>query len=329
LIGRKGRRMSFSEAANFIRQRQRFLITSHVNPDGDGIGAMMGLERALRKLGKEGIMILEAEPPKIFSFLPEYDRLKSLADFQHAPQYDAAILVDSPTLERVGKVADFLKPDIPMLNLDHHVSNQYFAPVNLVEPTFSSSAEMVYRLVVELGLAPDSGCAECLYTGIIIDTGRFRFSNTSPDTLRAAAALVAAGARPDIISEKIYEKNTLETTRALGKFIASLSLELDGKAAVGSFENEFITSEEYQRVETEGFVNHALSIEGVEVAAFLKEVEKGKTRASLRSRGGMDVNKLAGAFGGGGHSRAAGCTIMAPMAQAKAQLLEQMAKRLG
>ncbi|MDH5637257.1 MAG: bifunctional oligoribonuclease/PAP phosphatase NrnA [Nitrospinota bacterium] len=321
--------MSFPEAAGFIREHGRFLITSHLNPDGDGIGAMMGLDWALRKLGKQSFMVLESTPPEIFKFLAGYSRIGSMESVGDITPLDTAILVDSPTMERVGRAAELISPDAAILNVDHHISNKYFGQVNLVEPSISSSAEMIYKLISELGLAPDLDCAEYLYTGMIIDTGRFRFSNTSADTLRTAAALVQVGVRPDKISEGIYDAKTLQTTRALGRFIDSIQIHLGGKAAVGAFGHDFLASEEYQHVETEGFVNHALSIKGVEVAAFLKEVEKGKTRASLRSRGGIDVNKLAGAFGGGGHSRAAGCTIMAPLEQAREKLLEQVTKGTG
>ncbi|MDH5510434.1 MAG: bifunctional oligoribonuclease/PAP phosphatase NrnA [Nitrospinota bacterium] len=318
--------MSFSEAAGFIREHGRFLITSHVNPDGDGIGAMMGLDWVLRKLGKQSVMVLESPPPEIFGFLAGYSRICSMEGAGDMSPFDIAILVDSPTMERVGRAVELIAPNAAVLNVDHHISNKYFGQVNLVEPTFSSSAEMIYKLALELGLTPDRDCAEYLYTGMIIDTGRFRFSNTSPATLLTAAALVQAGVRPDKVSEGIYDAKTLETTRALGRFIDSIQIHLGGRAAVGAFEHDFIASEEYRHVETEGFVNHALSIRGVEVAAFLKEVEQGKTRASLRSRGGIDVNRLASVFGGGGHTRAAGCTIMAPLDEARQKLLEQMAK---
>ncbi|MDH4183710.1 MAG: bifunctional oligoribonuclease/PAP phosphatase NrnA [Nitrospinota bacterium] len=321
--------MSFAEAVSFIGSHGRFLITSHVNPDGDAIGAAMGVKWALDQLGKESQIIFDSKPPEIFSFLENYQAIGAMEAAAGVAPFDAAIFVDSPTLERVGLAAGKLAAGARILNVDHHVSNEYFGYANLVEPTMSSSAEMVYQLIIQLGLKPDRICAEYLYTGLIIDTGRFRFSNTSPSTFRMAAELVTAGARPEKISEAIYERNTLATTQALGRFIESLEVHFGGRAAIGSFGYDYISSEEYKEVETEGFVNHALSIHGVDVAAFLKEIGKGKTRASLRSRGKVDVNLLASVFGGGGHERAAGCTIMAPLAEAKARLLSEIELRIN
>jgi len=320
--------MVFAQAADFIRSHSRFLLTSHVNPDGDAIGAVMGLQWALSKLGKEGVIILDGKPPEVFNFLEGYSRVRSLASAGSTELFSTAIFADSPTVERVGAASGLLAPGAAILNLDHHISNENFGQVNLTPFEMSSSAEVVYRLIMELGLAPDRACAEYLYTGIIIDTGRFRFSNTAPETLRVAADLVAAGARPDKISEALYERNTYQTTRALGKFIDSVEMHYNGKVAVGGFDHGFIMSDFYKQVETEGFVNHALAIKGVEVAGFLREVEPGKTRGSLRSRSSFDVNELASAFGGGGHAKAAGCTIMAPLAQAREKLLAEIGKRL-
>jgi phosphoesterase RecJ-like protein len=320
--------MSFSEAAAFIRSHGRFLLTSHVNPDGDAIGAAMGIQWALTRLGKESHIVLDGKPPEIFAFLEGYGQVKSFAESSSLAPFTAAIFADSPTIERVGSAFRLLAPGAAILNVDHHISNENFGQVNLIPVELSSSAEVVYRLIRELGLTPDRACAECLYTGIIIDTGRFRFSNTSPDTFRVAADLVEAGARPDRISEALYERNTFHTVQALGKFIESLETHFGGKVAVGGFGAEFISSDFYKKVETEGFVNHALAIKGVEVAAFLREVDKGKTRASLRARADFDVNALASVFGGGGHAKAAGCTIPAPLAEAKARLLEEIGKRM-
>jgi len=213
------------------------------------------------------------------------------------------------------------------LNIDHHVSNERFGVVNYIDPDASSSSEMVHRLIKELGLEISPACAEYIYSGILTDTGRFRFSNTSPSALRSAAELVEAGARPHKVAERMYHYNTEETTRALGRLINSIQLYSNGKVATSQFELEYIKSEAWKRVETEGFVNYPLSIRGVEVAMLLREVEPGVTRASLRAKNAFDVNDLVMIFGGGGHSKAAGCTIKAPLEKAKAALLDEIGKK--
>ncbi|MBI4667191.1 MAG: hypothetical protein HY751_12375 [Nitrospinae bacterium] len=187
---------------------------------------------------------------------------------------------------------------------------------------------MVVALVKSLGLSPDKACAEYLYSGILIDTGRFRFSNTSPAVLNTAAELVAAGVKPDKVSERIFYHNTLETTRALGRMINTIALHAGGRIATAYFDLPFIQSDEWKSVDTEGFVNHALAIRGVEVAVLFKETKAGVTRASLRAKNDYDVNRVAGVFGGGGHAKASGCTINQPLEDAIKTLVAEIGKGL-
>lgn len=317
-------------AAEFLRRGGRFLISTHVNPDGDGIGAVMALKWAVLKLGAEARVVIESDPPEMFEFFENYDWVESLGPEADKPKkFGAVITADSPNIERLGAVASLIAEDAAVLNIDHHVSNERFGGVNYIDESASSSSELVYLLIKELGLVLEPAAAEYLYAGLITDTGRFRFSNTSPAALRAAAELVEAGARPERISEKMYYNNTPETIAALGELLFSVRLHFGGRVAAARFPLERIQSRMWRRVETEGFVNYPLSIRGVEVAMLLREVEPGVTRASLRSKTDFDVNELAGVFGGGGHAKAAGLTIKAPLARAEEALLEETARRLG
>ncbi len=318
------------EVLSFIKENDRFFLTSHVNPDGDGLGSAMAMKWALNRLGKESVIVIDSKPPVVYQFFANYDWVRPIGpDTDELRKFDTAIIVDAPNIERVGKAAELLNKNAKILSIDHHVSSENFGAVNYLDGAAAATAEMICYVINALGLPIDAECAEYLYTGILIDTGRFRYSNTSPAVLQAACDLVAAGAKPHVIAEHLFYNNTRETTEALGLFLNSIELHLGGKVATAEFGNEILTSDYWKNVDTEGFVNHPLAIRGVEVAAFLREVEPEVTRVSLRSKHDFDVNELASEFGGGGHAKAAGLTINAPLVKAKRMLLGEAAKRMG
>ena len=306
-------------------------MSTHVNPDGDGIGSVLALKWAAVAMGKEAEIMIDSQPPETFGFFENYDWIRAWdSGAAVEKKFSAVITSDSPNLERLGRPAELIAEGASILNIDHHVSNERFGAVNYIDPLASSSSEMVYYLIKKaLGLTIDAACAEYLYAGILTDTGRFRFSNTSPDALRAASELVEAGARPHKVAEMMYYNNTLETTMALARLLGSIRIHFGGRVAVSQFELDYIKSDAWKKVDTEGFVNYPLAIRGVEVAMLLREVEPGVTRASLRSKDDFDVNELALVFGGGGHAKAAGLTIRAPLEEAKKKLLDELGRRLG
>lgn len=318
-----------SEALNFIRSRERFLISSHVNPDGDGIGAVMALKWAVMKLGKEAEIVIDSPAPSTFDYFENYHWIGTPETAAPLGGFSSVITADAPSLERLGHTADMIADGARILVIDHHITGDVFGHVNFINERAAASCEMVLALIKALGLAPDRAVADYLYTGIVIDTGRFRFSNTTPDALTASAELVAAGADPSKVCERIFFNNTYETTMALGGMIESIRLHHGGKTATASFSLSFIQSDEWKKVDTEGFVNYPLAINGVEVAALFKEVKPGVTRASLRAKHDIDVNEIARVFGGGGHAKASGCTINSPLAEAEKTLLAEVGKRLG
>jgi phosphoesterase RecJ-like protein len=318
-----------SEALEFIRQNGRFLISSHVNPDGDGIGSAMALKWALLKLGKEAEIVIDSPAPATFGYFENYDWVKTPESAASLSKFSCVITADVPSLERLGRVVDMIAEGGRILVIDHHITGDVFGHINYIDESASASCEMILTFIKALGLAPDAAVADYLYTGIVIDTGRFRFSNTTSNVLTAAAELVAAGANPSMVSELIFFNNTYETTMALGSMVESIHLHHGGKTATASFPLSFIQGAEWKKVDTEGFVNYPLAIQGVEVAALFKEVKSGLTRASLRAKHGIDVNDIARVFDGGGHAKASGCTINAPLAEAQEMLLAEIEKRYG
>lgn len=318
-----------SEALDFIKQNGRFLISSHVNPDGDGIGAAMALKWALLKLGKEAEIVIDSPAPPTFDYFENYHWVKTPETAAGLGKFSFVITADVPSMERLGKAADFIADGAKLLVIDHHITGEVFGSVNYLDERAAASCEMILTFIKALGLTLTPAVAEYLYTGIVIDTGRFRFSNTTPDVLRASAELVAVGADPAKVCERIFFNNNYESTMALGRMIVSIQLHHDGRTAIASFPLSVIQGAEWKKVDTEGFVNHPLAIQGVLVAALLKEAKPGVTRASLRAKHDVDVNEIAQVFGGGGHAKASGCTINAPLAEAQEILLAEIGKRLG
>jgi phosphoesterase RecJ-like protein len=318
-----------SEALDFIRRNGRFLISSHVNPDGDGIGAAMALKWAVLKLGKEAQIVIDSPAPSTFDYFENYHWVKTPETAVSLGKFSRVITADVPSMERLGRATDLIAEGAQILVIDHHITGEVFGHINYIDESASASCEMILTFIKALGLAPDATVAEYLYTGIVIDTGRFRFSNTTPNVLKAGAELVTAGADPAKVSERIFFSNTYETTMALGRMVESIRLHHGGKTATASFPLSFIQSDEWKKVDTEGFVNHPLAINGVEVAVLFKEPKPGVTRASLRAKRDIDVNEIARVFGGGGHAKASGCTINAPLKEAEEILLAEIEKRYG
>ncbi|VAX22885.1 FIG146085: 3'-to-5' oligoribonuclease A, Bacillus type [hydrothermal vent metagenome] len=318
-----------AKAISFLMDAERFLVLTHINPDGDGLGSAMAMKCLLERLGKKAEIVIDSEPPEMFAFFTNYEWVRQYGvETDGLEPFNTVISVDAPTIERLGDAAKLIADDANILCIDHHVSAKNFADVNYIDGTASATAQMVYYLASELNIAITPETAEYLYTGIVIDTGRFRFSNTTPDVLHVAGELVKAGADPDKISRHLYYNNTLETTQALGKLLETIELHFNGKVATAHFTHAYMLGDHWKNVDTEGFVNHALSIRGVEVAMLLRETKTGITRVSLRAKGGFDVNELAKIFGGGGHAKAAGLTINEPLEKAKKILLDETERTL-
>jgi phosphoesterase RecJ-like protein len=298
------------------------LLSSHVNPDGDGVGSIIGIAGLLRKLGKKYRIICEDPPQDKLSFLKGFDEFTPYNDsLLGQPLFSSAIIIDSPHMDRIGNTARILATNARILKIDHHVTEDLYGTVNLVIPEAAASAQIVASLFETMGVALDRESAAALYVGLCIDTGRFRFNNTTPEVFRLAARLVETGLEPDIIADKLFYQTSLKNKMCLAKMLSTIELHKGGKVASAFFDYEFLNSETGKGVDTEGFVNQPLSIEGVEMAFLIREQEKGQTRVSLRSRNDVDVNRLAQLFGGGGHVRASGCRIAGSVSEVKEKLL--------
>lgn len=300
----------FDRIASRIRNTGNTLVTAHIRADGDAIASICFVSGLLRSLGKPFLAVLDdATVDPRYSFLTCFDTIRSFDTHEGTFDAETAIVLDSPTLDRTGRVANLVTACPSILCIDHHPGNGDFATDALIDPSASSTCELLTGLLEPAGITPTPDMVTALYTGIAFDTGNFRFSNTRPSTLRAAAALVDAGADPESISDRLFSRWSMLRVRAMAQVLAGMELLDNRRIAVSMLPYAFFVSHPGAARELEGLSDLAVSIEGVCVAAFLREMQPGNYKISLRARGDWDVGSVAEQFAGGGHRKAAGCQI--------------------
>ena len=306
--------MSLEAIAHVIREKKRFVLSAHYNPDGDAVGSVLGLADMLDHLGREALCFFEEPVPVIYRFLPGSGRVVSdigvvQGFLRTAGDEGAVITLDCGDRSRVGRYENELLAWHPVLVVDHHHSNLGFGDVNWISPDSAATGEMIFELAQELGLAISPEAAQCLYAAISTDTGSFHYASTSSHTFEVAAALVRAGADPANMANQLYNNFTPGRLRLLHDVLATLKLYHRERIAVirvtrAMRDRTFTTLED-----VEHFVNYPRAIRSVRVAVFLKETEPGHISVSLRAKGQCDVSRIAAHFGGGGHKNASGCTF--------------------
>ena len=300
----------------------KFVLTSHARPDGDAIGSVLACCEILKKMGKSAEVVLADGVPYIYRPLPFADAVvQSPAVNGH---FDAAIILECDSLARTrlqGLEERFL------ISIDHHLSGKPFAHLNWIDPTACATAEMIFRLAREAGVKISPEIATCLYTAVLTDTGSFCFPGTTDRTFALAQELVHAGADPVACAHHVYFANPTSKMRLLGAALSTLHRD-------GDLAWMHITRADFDRCgafdeDAEGLVNYALSIGGVEVAVFFRELSDKRYRVSLRSKGRVNVAAIAERFGGGGHECASGCAIEGPLSVAAERILAQIRLHLS
>lgn len=303
-------------------------LFSHVYPDGDCLGSMLALGLCLERLGKR-VQYINASPlPENLMFLPGAGKI---IDSLPSELPETLIFIDCAELNRVG-FSNFEKRMLTgkkVINIDHHVSNDNFGTVNWIDCSAAATGEMVYQLIKKIGVTICRDIAVNLYTAIITDTGRFSFSNTTPRSFKIAAELVKTGIDLVYINNIIFEKKTLSQTRLLYKALTNLELIEGGTIAVITLSRSDFEKCGAEESLSEGLVNYARNIDNVEAAALLKEIDYEEIKVSFRSNSWLDVNMVAQKFGGGGHVRASGCTISAPLSEAKKTVISSLEEALN
>ena len=311
-------------AKAFFAAGDNFLLSSHVNSDGDAIGACLALKGLWAAAGKQATIVLHDNPPDPhYNFLVGWDTLRPVEKKSVDTKAQYAVVLDCPSLERIGDVQQCLDENTHTLNIDHHRGNELFGAANVVTEEVSSSCELVYHLAIACDMEIDQDIATQLYTGILFDTGGFRFSLTRPTTFEAAADLVRRGVHLDYIADQLFSNKNLGLVKQLGAAIDSLALHHTDQVAM-----LYLSRADLEAGDPDEVVNQGLMIKGVEVAVLLKEEEPQQYRVSLRSRDRIDVNQIAGHFGGGGHVKASGCRLKGYREEVERQLLDEIGKHL-
>jgi phosphoesterase RecJ-like protein len=329
--GKKGLKMnkdSMAHVINAFRERDNFVVTSHVNPEGDSIGSQIAVYRILKKRGKKVVMVDHDEVPDNLRFLEYADSIMREIPGNFHPE--TFIVLDCPVRERAGHVSDHITERHMVINIDHHVSNEFFGNINWVEPDASSVGEMIYRMAFEAGVEMTKGFAEDIYTAILTDTGMFNYTNTSKTTHEIAGELLGAGVDPKEIHSKIFESKSPQQMRLLGRVLTTLQVE-GGKVAHITLTEKMYAEEGLESIPTDEFINFPRSVKGVEVAVFFKEnvALKDRINVSFRSSGTVDVNMIASRFGGGGHAQASGCTLNCGLEEARGKVIEEVKRAIG
>ncbi|WP_297888074.1 bifunctional oligoribonuclease/PAP phosphatase NrnA [Sulfurihydrogenibium sp.] len=305
------------------REEKDILIFTHENPDGDGIGSMIALYLFLKKIGKNVVMAMKDDVPYVYNFLPKVDEIKKLP-INH--KFSVAILVDASSRKRAGTQIQSHE----LIRIDHHIGGEFESIYDYVDDYSPSTTAVVTEILRNWDESLiDKEIATCLYTGLITDTGSFKYNNTTSKTFEIAKFLTEKGADPFYISKMVFERNKVNVLMLLQKTLSTLELYNDGKIAVLTVFRDFLNQTNTLEEDTEGFVNFARSIESVKVAIIMIQKEDLKTwRVSLRGKGDVDVQEIAKYFGGGGHKDAAGCRIMGEYEKVKESLVDKVSQKL-
>jgi phosphoesterase RecJ-like protein len=315
--------LDWTPLVDVVRRCRRFLLTTHVRPDADGIGSLRALAEGLRQKGKEvQALIASAWPPR-YDFL---DPHKEIERFAPPPdrwaRTDAVIVLDTGTWGQLGDFGPFLREQkVPKIVVDHHVSQDDLGATALVDVTAEATGRLVYEALTALEIPLTESMAGLLFVALAGDTGWFRHANTTPATFALAECLVRAGARPTLLYEQLNEQNTLPRLRLTGLVLERLQVVEDGLVAFTEIRRGDYEATGAVPQDSEDLVNYTRSIKGVEVGLFFMEQPRGGVKVSFRARTRVDVARLAEQFGGGGHRLASGAIVQGTLEEARSRVL--------
>ena len=293
-----------SQVIDLIERHQRFAITTHIRPDGDGLGSSLALCWILRGLKKDAEIIVRDAVPQAYVRLPGADEIRVAADIES--DYDAVFLMECSDAERPGLPS---LPDRFVVNIDHHSTTTLFANINWIDSTAAAVGEMVYNLAKAIGAKITPEIASCVYAALLTDTGSFHFSNTTERTFKIASELVRHGAQPAKLSQAIFYNSPYSKICLVGEVLSTLQRDESGRVAWVKMSKEAMERTHATEDDTDGIINYPLTVGDVEAVAFFRELPNQTYRVSLRSKNRVNVARVAEEFGGGGHSNAAGFTL--------------------
>ncbi len=306
-----------------IEKARNVLILTHENPDGDAIGSSLAFMHALKKLGKE-VTVLIPTINNMYSFLPGFDEIKY--EIENVEEFDLCIALDSSDSERLFICKPYFEKIEHTIVIDHHITNQNFGDVNYVNALASSTCQNLIVVLATLDIAINKDMAECIYTGILTDTGGFRY-NTQSETFEFAAMLLETGIDISKIYRIVFDTVTEKRTRLLSRALDRLEILENGKIAFTYITTQDVNDLQTEDGDHENIVNYGRNVDGVEVSIFAREKD-GKYKISLRANEYVDVSQIASKYAGGGHLRAAGLEMSMPLEQVKQTLIEEVKKQL-
>ncbi|MBM4070551.1 MAG: bifunctional oligoribonuclease/PAP phosphatase NrnA [Planctomycetes bacterium] len=323
--------IDWSGFVTLVRQHSRFLLTTHVRPDADGLGSKLALAEALQTLGKDVRMVIASSWPPLYRFLDpkEHIRRFKLPGDEYR-DCDAIVVLDTGTWNQLGDFGTFMKSSSAVKAvIDHHISHDDLGAARFVDTSAEATGRLVHDAIGALGVPLTPNSANMLFSALATDTGWFRHSNTTPATFSLAEKLVTAGARPTWLYEQIYEQNTLPRLQLRGRALTRLQAVEGGKVAFLEVHLDDYEVTGAIPADTEDLINYPRSLTCVEVAMLFAEQQAGGVKVSFRSRGKVDVARLAESFDGGGHRLASGAIIQASLDEAKTRVLDAVRAALN
>jgi phosphoesterase RecJ-like protein len=311
---------------DIVHRHQRFLLTTHVRPDGDGLGSMRALAAVLGQLGKEVRLVIASSMPARYSFLDKEGQIEQFAPpGDRWRQAEVVLVLDTGTWNQLGSFGPFLRslPAVKVV-IDHHLTQDDLGALRLVDATAEATGRLIYEAVLALGVPLPASAANDLFVALAMDTGWFRHANATAATFGLAEALVRAGARPEVLHEYLFEQNTLPRLRLTGLILERLQVTLGGRVAYTEIQRGDYAATGALPSDTEDLVNYTRSVADVEVGLLFMEQPRGGVKVSFRSRR-VDVARVAEQFGGGGHRLAAGAILETSLDEARGRVLQTVA----
>lgn len=309
-----------SKAIDMIKTIEKISIVSHINPDGDNVGSILAMGLALRKLGKTVNIIKTDEIPRDYLFLPQ---VETIMDYDRE-DIELLIVLDCSDIDRLGELKDLVSKSKNTINIDHHVSNTAFADYNIVDSKAAATGELVYLFLNQMGIEIDEEIATCIYTAISTDTGSFMYESVTDNTHEIAADLLRKGIDKNNIVLNLYQSRSMERTNLFIDCLSTFKIYHENKIATVKVTQDMLRLSNALMEDTEGIISFVKDTKGVEVACLLKEYLDGSIKISLRSKEYVDVAKICSEFNGGGHIRAAGCSIKDNIESAEKLIVEKL-----
>ena len=326
--------IDWNPLADLIETHDRFLVTSHVRPDGDALGSEVGMAGFLRQRGKDVRIVNSSRTPPRYDFLdPDgtlFEHFGGLTDRGVLDDREVVVILDLSAWSQLGDMAEWVRAfPGPRVVIDHHVSQDDFKATFFKDTSAEATGTILVRAIKALGGTFSTDVSTGLFTAIAMDTGWFRHPNTKPETLRTVAELVESGAQIDTIYRLLFERGTLGRLKLMGESLVNLRTEDGGRIAYTTVTREALARTGAIPQDTEDLVDYTVSLEGVEVGLLFIEQARGGVKLSVRSRNGLDCSRLAGKFGGGGHRAAAGAMLPDPIETSVAAVVDAVREVLG